>query len=312
MAIRTGLGAAPTGWAAYPAAVPPRQRTPLAPPGSDCVSDLRGMPHQIADPLQDRDLQSVSAWLLSRPLESLLTTAVSEAVDYVLDGARTWRFDLNSPDVDSDERRTVGTKLQYRVLAALGLEKEPPLDTRILGIAVELKGTVGSSWMIPREGQCEICMLIQVDTTQDRHRAFLMRTHRLWLNAPNQDQKRSIRADALNAYGIPLVGWAPLPVNPLKRLTQQQREVVFAPRVGQARRLTALFGYLPEVVIPRASILTVCANRADPMRRARQIKDEVLATHGLWLLCGTWVQDRHEAQTRGYDLSGGAWVAVRP
>lgn len=88
--------------------------------------------------------------------------------------------------------------------------------------------------------------------------------------------------------------------------------MVFAPRVGQAKRLTALFGHLPEVVIPRASILTVCANRADPMRRARQIKDDVLTSHGLWLLCGTWLEDRREAERPGYDLSGGAWAAVRP
>lgn len=103
--------------------------------------------------------------------------------------------------------------------------------------------------MIPREGQCQICMLIQVDTAKDRHRAFLMRTHRVWLNAPNQDQKRSIRKNSLDVFGAPLIGWTSLPKNPLKLLTESQREVVFSLRDGQASRLTALFGYLPDVII---------------------------------------------------------------
>lgn len=276
------------------------------------MSDLRQVPHTIDDPAVDADLQTVHAWLTSRPLDRLFTSAVDDAVQYVLDGARTWRFDLDAPEVDSDERASVGTKLQYRILAALDLIKEPPLDTKILGIAVELKGTVRTNWMIPREGQCEICLLIQVDSKNDRHRAFLMRTHRLWLNEGNQDKKRTIRADALTAYALPVLDWTPLPVNPLKMLTDQERQVVFHLRDGQAKRLTALFGYLPEVVIPRTAILTVCANKKDPMRRAREIKQRVLDEHGLYLLCGTWVDDRREAEQRGFDLSDEAWVAVRP
>ena len=292
--------------------MPPRVRTTLAVAGSDCMSDLRLVHHLIDDPRTDPDLQTVHAWLISHPLKQLFTDAVSDAIEYVLDGGRTWRFDLTSPDVDSDERRTVGTKLQYRVIAALDLVKEPPLDTTILGIAVELKGTIRSSWMIPREGQCEICILIQVDATNDRHRAYLMRTHRQWLNRGNQDKKRSIQKEALDTFALPLIDWTPLPQNPLKLLTYEQRQVVFALHDGQAKRLTALFGYMPGVVIPRTSILTVCANRKDPMRRARQIKDQVFTVHGLHLLCGQWNADRDQAQHHGFDISGAAWVAYRP
>ena len=286
--------------------------TSVPEPGAPCESDLRQVPHRLEDPADDADLQAVYAWLSSHPLERLLTSAVDDAVQYVLDGARTWRFDLDSPDVDSDERRSVGTKLQYRVLAALDLVKEPPLDTKVLGIPVELKGTIGSNWMIPREGQCEICLLIQVDTAHDRHRAFLMRTHRVLLNAGNQDKKRTISAAARDRFALPLIDWTPLPSSPLKLLSEEQRAVVFHLRDGQAKRLTALFGFLPEVVIPRTAILTVCANRMDPMRRAREIKERVKVEHGLNLLCGTWTEDRRIAAERGFDLSDEAWVALRP
>jgi hypothetical protein len=291
--------------------VPPRKL--LLPPGSECVSDRTGLAHVVEDPRADADLQTVYAWLKSQALERLLTGAVNDAVEYVLDGARTWRFDLDSPEVDSDERASVGTKLQYRVLAALDLIKEPPLDTKILGIAVELKGTVRTNWMIPREGQCEICLLIQVDAKRDRHRVFLMRTHRLWLNdGGNQDKKRTIMADAIRAYALPVLPWTPLPPNPLKLLTPEQVGVVFNLHNGIKRRLTALFGYLPEVVIPRIAIETVGANAKDAGRRARQAKPDVYSEHGLVVLMGTWKPQRELAARHGFDISGNAWVALTP
>jgi hypothetical protein len=277
-----------------------------------CMSDLEQTPHEALHPSEDVDLQIVHAWLMSHPVESLLTGAVDDAIQYVLDGARTWRFDLNSNEVDSDERRTVGTKLQYRIIAAFGLVKEAPLDTSILGIPVELKATVGGNWMIPREGQCQMCLLVQVDTRNDRHRAFLMRPHRIWLNRGNQDKKRTITKASLDQYAVPLIAWTPLPTNPLKLLTEDQRKVVFDLKQGQAKRLTALFGFLPDTVVPRTAILTVCANRLDPLRRARQIKQLVRDEHGLTVLCGKWDADRAEALSRGFDLSGSAWVALRP
>ncbi len=246
-------------------------------------------------------------------MEKHFTRAVDDAVKYVLDGARTGRFDLMSPEVDSDERASVGTKLQYRLLNEYGLVKEPPLDTTILGIPVELKATVGSSWAIPTEGQCEICVLMQIDAKRAQHRAFLMRAHRVWLReGANKDGKRGVIAAALSEFAIPILGWTPLPPEPLKLLSVPQLEVVFAPRVGQTERLTSLFGYIPDVVIPRSSIETVCAGNKDPMRRARQAKPLVKERFGYTLLCGTWKEDLELAAARGYDISGDAWVALTP
>lgn len=281
-----------------------RKGTPLLPPLP---------PHVIEDPLQDVDLMKVRDWLMKLPLTTLFTDALEDAVLYVLDGAHTGRFYLNDPEVDSDERSSVGTKAQYRILGALKLPKMPPLDTQIAGVFVDIKTTIGGTWMIPREAQCEVCLLVQIDAARDRHRAFVMRTHRVWLNAGNQDSKRSVMADARNRFGLPLfTDWQPLPRNPLRDLTPAQRDVVFAPRVGQVRRLVALFGYLPGTVIPRHAILTVCANRADPLRRVREVKQQVQLKHGLKLLCGTWKTDRQEAKTAGYDLGESDWLALAP
>jgi hypothetical protein len=294
---------------------------PLIRPGGDCQSDPRGRKprqagplHRIEDPAQDADLLRVEAWLNTqpRPLASILGVAVADAIHYVLDGARTGRYDLWDPEVDSDERRSVGTKLQYRVLGLLGLEKLKPLDTMIGGVAVDIKGTIGKNWTIPKEAQCEICLLVQVDARRDLHRAFLIRAHRAWLNdGKNDDSKRSFAKLAFEAYARPQYDWAPLAPNPLKALTRAQHAEVFAPYVGQERRLTALFGHLSNVVIPRWAILTVCANRDDPMRRARAIKELVMRRHGLTVLCGKWAADREEAEASGIDLSGSAWIAYQ-
>lgn len=290
-------------------------KSPLPAPGDPCQPEARRArprdEHVIEAPAEDAELQQVYAWLIAQPIAVLLRTAVDGAVRYVLDGPRTWRFDLTSDKVDSDERSSVGTKLQYHVIEHLKLLKEPPLDTTIAGIPVEIKGTVGKTWMIPREGQCEITLMLQINAQEHQFRALLMRTHRAWLTggAGNRDRKRSPRADAVKQYAIEVVPWSDLPPEPLRYLDAAQVREVFG-RDGLRRRLTALFGHLPETVVPRSSIETVGAGLKDPTRRARQAKPDVLAEHGLVILVGSWRTEFDAAAQLGHDLSNGAWVAI--
>ena len=283
-------------------------------PGEACQPDPRKglipVAHLIDDPVADEELLRVHRWLRERPITELLRTAADEAVKYVLDGARTWRFDLMDAAVDSDERSSVGTKLQYHVINQLGLKKEPPLDTTIVGVAVEIKGTTRSTWMIPREGQCAVTLLIRIDAGRHEFDARLMRTHRAWLTGGkgNQDLKRSPRAEAVRHYSLVVVPTTPLPPEPLRRLSREQLDVVFGPG-GLRRRLVALFGALPEVVIPRGSIAVVGAELHDPMKRAREAKVE-LRERGLIVLVGTWPKERALAEIMGFDISDEAWVAI--
>ncbi|MCV7709604.1 hypothetical protein M3C81_005535 [Micrococcus luteus] len=275
--------------------------------------------HVPAPPEQDEELQKVLAWLQARPLKAQLTEAVLQSVYYILDGSSTGRVHLHDPEVDSDERSAVGTNLQYRVLKVLGLAKEKPLDTVIEGVPVDVKCTTGKGygWMIPQEAQCEVCLLVKIDTEQDRFAAYLMRTHRVWLNdGGNQDKKRTIKAEARKQFTVPLFKevWAPLPRNPLRDLTAEQREFVLNlhpdHQRGQEARFLALFSMLPKALVPRHVIETVGANRDDPARRARAIRDRLMANHGLVLLCGTWQAEREAAQSAGVALEEPYWVAV--
>lgn len=197
------------------------------------------------------------------------------------------------------------------MIEQLGLEKKPPLDTAIVGVAVEIKGTVRKTWMIPREGQCEITLMIQIDAEKHCFRALLMRVHRAWLTGKkgNRDLKRSPAAQAVRDYALEVAPWTRLPAEPLRLLSTQQLAVVFGPE-GQVKRITALFGYLPEVVIPRSTIETVGAKRKDVMRRARESKPHVLQKHGLVVLVGTWRLDYEVARKLKHDLRDEAWVAV--
>lgn len=264
----------------------------------------------ITDPLLDSDLIAVHQWLIGQPIGVLLKEATDSAVKYVLDGARTWRFDLLDSAVDSDERASVGTKLQYHVIQSLGLKKQPPLDTSIVGIAVEIKGTIRSTWMIPKEGQCEVTLLLRIDAARNQFACWLMRTHRAWLNeGANQDGKRTPRADALSNYALTVVPWTDLPPEPLKTLSARQLEEVFDDR-GLKHRLSSLFRFLPEVVIPRGSITTVGAGLLDPLRRAREVKEHLLTNDGLVVLVGKWADERALAKTMGFDITNAAWVAV--
>ncbi len=292
----------------------PRRDDYLPVPGDLCQPDpRRGIvppPHLIDDPINDEELLRVHRWLRERPITELLRTATDEAVKYVLDGARTWRFDLMDSAVDSDERSSVGTKLQYHVISQLGLKKEPPLDTTIVGVAVEIKGTTRSTWMIPREGQCAVTLLIRIDAAKHEFDARLMRTHRAWLTGGkgNQDLKRSPRAEAVRRHSLVVVPTTPLPPEPLRRLSRDQLDVVFGAG-GLRRRLVALFEALPEIVIPRGSIAVVGAGLHDPMKRAREAKVD-LRSRGLIVLVGTWTNERVLAAEMGFDISEEAWVAV--
>lgn len=287
----------------------------LARPGDECQPDPRKMgtpaAHEILDIDDDAELLAVYTWLRERPIADLLRSAVDDAVKYVLDGARTWRFNLTDPKVDSDERSSVGTKLQYHVIDQLGLKKEPPLDTTIVGVAVEIKGTVRTTWMIPREGQCEVTLLIRIDAKRHEFEAKLMRVHRAWLTGKkgNRDLKRSPRAEAVRRYALTVVPTTPLPAEPLRMLRPDELARVFG-SAGLRRRLIDLFVALPEVVIPRGSIAVVGAGLLDPMKRAREAKVALRNEHELIVLVGTWPDERRKASIMGFDLSGEAWVAV--
>ncbi|QHY95693.1 Type-2 restriction enzyme NaeI [Streptomyces sp. S4.7] len=287
-------------------------RLVLQQPGELCTNAESVPEHLLLRPEDDSELQSVLDWFRDYPVGSLYTEAIRNAIDYVLDGGRTGRFDLLAQDVHPGERASVGAKLEYEVLRVFELPKIRPLDTIISGAPVDIKATVGDNWTIPSEAHCQLCICTQIQLGKNRHRSWLVRTHRSWLyrGKGNNDGKRGLAVDAREKWSVPLYDWQELPVNPLRYLTDEQASLVLAKKPGQVKRLVMMFRFLEGMIIPRNVILTVGAGNDDPMRRARQARDAA-AKEGLTLLCGDWVESRDQAAARNITLGPGEWIAVR-
>ncbi|MFJ3631144.1 NaeI family type II restriction endonuclease [Streptomyces sp. NPDC090112] len=286
-------------------------RLALQGPGEICTNDRDGE-HILLAPADDEEVQAVLAWLRPFDVAGLYTSAIANSIDYVLDGARTGRYDLMAADVHPGEKASVGAKLEYEVLRSFSLPKARPLDTRIAKVPVDIKATVGSNWSIPSEAHCHLCICTQVQIGRGRHRSWLVRAHRSWLyrGSGNRDGKRGLAADARDQWSVPLYDWTPLPVNPLTLLTEEQAGRVLAKLPGQEQRFGMLFRYLEGHVIPRSVMATVGAGRHDPLRRARNIRKQ-LAQDGLTLLCGKWREQQDLAAAHKITLGPEDWVALR-
>ncbi|MCL7381391.1 NaeI family type II restriction endonuclease [Streptomyces sp. 35G-GA-8] len=278
--------------------------------GETCTNTDKGE-HFLLRPEDDAELQGVLSWFSGQPVGEMYTEAIRNAIDYVLDGGRTGRFDLMSSDVHPGERASVGAKLEYEVLRIFNLPKAKPLDTLIASVPVDIKATVGSNWAIPTEAQCQLCICTQIQLKKNRHRSWLVRAHRSWLyrGKGNKDGKRGLAVHARDYWSVPLYNWTSLPVNPLRFLTEDQAAQVLAKKPGQVKRLLMMFRFLEGRIIPRNVILTVGAGNDDPMRRARQVRDAA-AQEGLTVLCGDWIESRDAAAARGISLRAGEWIAL--
>lgn len=285
-------------------------RLVLQQPGEICTNADKGE-HSLLHPKDDSELQDVLGWFSDYPVGEYYTEAIRNSIDYVLDGGRTGRFDLLSPEVHPGERASVGAKLEYEVLRIFNLSKAKPLDTLIARAPVDIKATVGDNWAIPTEAHCQLCICTQIRLKENRHRSWLVRAHRSWLyrGKGNKDRKRGLAVHARDHWSVPLYDWANLPVNPLRYLTEEQADEVLAKKPGQVKRLLKMFEYLEGHVIPRNSILTVGAGKDDPVRRAREARGEAERT-GRILLCGDWVESRNIAAARGISLRPGEWLAL--
>jgi hypothetical protein len=83
---------------------------------------------------------------------------VRQSIDEVVDTARTGRTSLS--ELEKTEKTYIGTKVEILTRAMLGLTKGERLDLKVAGIEVDVKFTVGKTWMIPMEAFGEICLLI--------------------------------------------------------------------------------------------------------------------------------------------------------
>src|SRR5216684_4038154 len=108
----------------------------------------------------DEGLVDVETWLRTQvaDLEEVFGAAIRRAIDEVLDGPRTGRFLVSQ--LEATEKTYIGTKIEIVVRSSLGLKREGPLDTLVVGHTVDIKWSATQGWMIPTEALGELCLVV--------------------------------------------------------------------------------------------------------------------------------------------------------
>lgn len=229
--------------------------------------------------------------------EASIPDLLRRAIDEVIDTARTARISLN--ELEKTEKTYVGTKVEIVLRDFLGFPKGR-LDFRIGEHDVDVKNTVASGWMIPREAIDRPCMLVAEDEEGGLCHCGLIVAKADYLGAGrNRDQKGSISVD-----GLRHVLW-------LFRDTQfsqgfwfgRDPEVVRAimdGRISGAERVRRLFRLIQRTQIDREVIVGV-ARQLDPLRRIRGSDGArgPLGDEGIVILSGASVHHRRAIEELG-------------
>jgi hypothetical protein len=120
---------------------------------------------------------------------------VRGSIDFVLDTPFTGRTEFD--ELDSVEKGFIGLKIEHRLRHLLGVPKGKH-DLIIAGMDVDVKNTIGSSWMIGPEiyRHNAPCILTKVDDADRRCSLGLIVARKKYLGAENRDRKRSILSGA--------------------------------------------------------------------------------------------------------------------
>ncbi len=267
--------------------------------------------------MDDEEFQLVVTWFgLQDDLLGRIGRVVRGGIDDVLNTRYLNRVDIHGRDVGKTEKTHVGTRVEIRFLQEFALGRGATLDAVIDGVEVDVKFTLGTNWMIPREAIDRLCILIRADDRRSEFSAGILRCTRDRLTGPvddaevkQGDRKRSVSADGKTYIRQLVPDDSPLPENLLLHLEPTLLDYVLSD-ASQQRRFIRLFSESPGRVLNRHYVEAI-GRSTDPQRRVRNVGSE-LAEQGLVLLCGTWLDERAQAAIAGIRLEDGDFVAIPP
>ncbi len=212
---------------------------------------------------------------------------IRQAYDEVIDMPRSRRWSLGQ--LEKTEKTYIGTKVEIMIRDWFELERGNKLDLLIDGQEVDVKNTIKSGWMIPREAVGEVCLLIKGNESKSLFSVGLIRANDEYLTeGGNQDRKRTINQRAKAERIFWLVHEGALPANFFLDMDTQKRAAIFALNSGAAR-VRELFLQNQQTIIPRSAIEGV-ANQKDPLKRVRKnggARDKLMK-EGYLLLSGKY------------------------
>ncbi|GAW41305.1 Type-2 restriction enzyme NaeI [Brevundimonas sp. SH203] len=217
-------------------------------------------------------------------IEGATAQLIRRAVDEVIDAPRTKRLVL--AECEKTEKTYLGTKIEILFRDAIGQPKGEFLDLNLGGIDTDIKHSIGTAWMIPKEAIGKPCVLITENELTARFSLGLVvcRPENL-TSGGNRDQKLQI-----SAFGRSQILWIasnmPYPRNIWQGFDPELLALINSHRGGSAR-VAELFRNVQNTPIPRSAIPAI-APQLDPLKRVRKNGGarDILRPEGIAILWG--------------------------
>lgn len=208
------------------------------------------------------------------------------------------------------ERTYIGTLVEMMLRKHLSLPRGQVLDTRLAGVEVDIKHTMGSGWMIPTEAIGHPCILSAADekTAKSYLGLVVARPEYLRLGS-NKDKKTSLKAEAWENI-LWIYRGVSYPHNFWRQLSDATVDHIFAGKSGN-ERVRRLFRATIGITVTREAVDDVAQQR-DPTRRTRKDNGkgsrDVIEQEGIYIL----TKERHRELITALGLKVGDYVAVKP
>ena len=259
-------------------------------------------------------LKQISDSILSRSkgadgLRLHLPLLIADAIEFVIDPVRTARTTV--AELDKVEKTFVGLKIEHFFRDFLDL----PIgirDLKIDGVDLDIKNTVGVTWMIPQETYRneEPCLLIASTTSDNSCSLGLMLARDAYLSKPNRDKKRGVSKGGrgnifwmVENQRLPQSRWEGLDMERFRELRKLK---------SGAKRAAQFFRENMGRLVHRSVVHALLFDQKDYMKRLREnggARDQLL-TENIELLSGTY--DSIQMSALGITpLGPDYWVAVK-
>jgi Restriction endonuclease NaeI len=284
--------------------VPSRERSRSFP---DSIDASHRDYQQLAN-LRDSILRHAGGRAL---LTAALPALLQDAIDFVIDPVRTARNKIS--ELDNVEKTFVGLKIEHYLRDFLNVPKGLR-DLEIDGTDVDIKNTVGATWMIPPETYRaeEPCLLIAIADNEKRFWLGLIVARDAYLGAKegNRDAKRSVVKKGMESIlwlvagdKLPTSRWAEIDMARFRDLRRIK---------GGALRAAQFFRENLNRPVHRIVIESLLHDQLDFMKRIRGNGGarDVLKNEGILLLSGIF--GKRELQSKGFPSVGpDEFIAVR-
>lgn len=242
-------------------------------------------------------------------LRERLPALITDAVEFVIDPVHTARTKI--ADLDKVEKTFVGLKIEHFFRDYLDLPKGLR-DLKIDGFDLDIKNTVGATWMIPPETyrQEEPCLLIASAAKNGSCSLGLMIARDSYLTKPNRDNKRGVSRFGrqhilwlVEQAQLPPSRWEGINMIRFRELRQQK---------GGTRRAAIFFRENLGRRIHRSIIQALLFDQDDYMKRLRENGGarDILGPEGILLLSGAY-DSAKIAELELIPIAADEFIAIR-